>query len=243
MNRFQAIDPKLLHFQPGDTLLDVGCGVGRHVLEMAHLPGRFVGLDWAQWDLRKGAYWYHLMTMEGRAKGPVGFVRGDATRMPFADGFFDHVICTEVLEHVPDDGAVLREMVRVLRPGGTMAIAVPDELLERVYWALSVQYRNTPGGHVRIYRRGQLVNMLRGAGVRPIEARFRHSIEALYWLVHILDSKDLTREGELTSRAGRVLNTISPRLTRAVDRVDAALNFVFPKSIVLYGRKLEQVRA
>lgn len=241
MNRFQAIDPELLQLRPGHRLLDVGCGIGRHVLEMSSsVPGRFVGIDADQYDLLRAAYWHHLMCLEGKAQGSVQFVRGDGGAMPFADGFFDRVVCTEVLEHVADDRAVLTEIVRVLRPGGMLAISVPDELAERLYWSLSSQYRNHPGGHVRIYRRSALAELLRQSGVRPVDVRFRHSLEALYWLFRIIDSKNLTREGKFMTRMGKLLEDISPYLVGVSERCDALGNYLLPKSMVLYGRKMEK---
>ena len=92
---------------------------------------------------------------------------GDALALPFADGAFDRVIASEVLEHIPDDEQAMAELARVLRPGGTMAITVPRCRPEFVNWALSDEYHNVPGGHVRIYRRSQLVERLRAPACGP----------------------------------------------------------------------------
>ena len=56
----------------------------------------------------------------------VTFVAGDATDLPFADASFDMVTMFDLLEHVPDDGAVAREALRVLRPGGWVLVSTPD---------------------------------------------------------------------------------------------------------------------
>lgn len=242
MNRFQAIDPSVLGVRSGDRLLDVGCGVGRTLLELSRLPGLYIGVDWAREDLHRAAYWFKMMRREGSTQGCVYFMQGGAASLPFVDGSFDRVVCTEVLEHVEDDRAVLTELVRVLRPRGVLAIAVPDEYSERMLWQISSQYRNYPGGHVRTYRRRDIPRLLRGNGVRPFAVRFRHSLDAVYWLVRTLDSKNLTREGPLTTRIGRLLGSISPRMTPTLDRIDAVGNYILPKSIVVYGRKLEQQR-
>ena len=94
-------------------------------------------------------------------------VQGDALHLPFADGAFDRVIASEVLEHIPDDVAAMAELARVLRPGGTMAVTVPRCGPELVNWALSDEYHDEPGGHVRIYRRSPLSARLQRAGLGP----------------------------------------------------------------------------
>ena len=97
----------------------------------------------------------------------VGVLRGDATRLPFADASFDAVITSEVLEHIPDDIGALAEMVRVLRPGGVFAATVPTWLPEKINWMLSDEYHAPAavGGHVRIYSATELKAKLRAAGL------------------------------------------------------------------------------
>ena len=87
------------------------------------------------------------------------------SRLPFPDASFDRVIASEVLEHIPDDEAAMAELARVLRPGGSMAVTVPRCGPEFVNWALSDEYHDVPGGHVRIYRRSQLVGRLERTGL------------------------------------------------------------------------------
>src|SRR5947207_12474119 len=99
-------------------------------------------------------------------RGCAGTVQGDATRLPFADGAFDRIIAAEVLEHIPDDRIAMGELVRVLRPGGSIAVTVPRWFPELLNWALSDEYHNVPGGHIRIYRHSTLVDRLRDAGLR-----------------------------------------------------------------------------
>ena len=57
-----------------------------------------------------------------------------------------------MLEHIPADTAAIAELARVLRPGGTLAVTVPRWGPELLNWALSDEYHNVPGGHIRIYR-------------------------------------------------------------------------------------------
>lgn len=95
--------------RPGALLIDVACGGG---LLAPHLPSgyRHVGLDLVVAGLRTA-----------REHG-LEVVRADATALPFADGSADVVVAGEVLEHVPDPLAVVRDCIRVLRVGGTLVI-------------------------------------------------------------------------------------------------------------------------
>ena len=75
------------------------------------------------------------------------------------------MIAAEVLEHIPGDQRAMNEIARVLAPGGIAAVTVPAWLPERICWALSDDYHNVPGGHVRIYTRPELEAKLARAGL------------------------------------------------------------------------------
>jgi ubiquinone/menaquinone biosynthesis C-methylase UbiE len=101
---------------PGARILDAGCGTG---LNLRHLPAGSTGLDINPRNLeliRKRLPQHHA-------------VEGDIEAMPFADGAFGTVLCTEVLEHVPDPAAAIREFRRVLQPGGILIGSVPARSL------------------------------------------------------------------------------------------------------------------
>lgn len=100
------------------VLLDVGCGAG---LLAPHVSGyRHVGVDLVASALRQAGE---------RGVRPV---RADAARLPFATGFADVVCAGEILEHVPDLPAVVAEVCRVLRPGGTLVLdTLADTALSR----------------------------------------------------------------------------------------------------------------
>lgn len=237
LDRYQAIDPQKLCLTPGARLLDVGCGTGRHLLELRHLPGCFVGLDMSRDDLRALHYKLTVMERERPVSATINSVQGDGERLPFADGLFDCVICTETLEHVPDDRLVARELVRVLRPGGTLVISVPDEYSERILWKISYRYRNTPGGHVRIYRRDDIKRLMGESGARPYAIEFRHSLEAVRWIVHSTIDKEWGKPGRISRFLRWLLDTPSHRNWRGLAWFDELANHALPKSIVIYGRK------
>lgn len=104
---------------PGARILDVGCGTGLLAQRLVGEPSvqSVVGCDFSSGMLAHAA-----ARLGGAAKAAL--VRGDAARLPFADGVFDAVISTEAFHWFPDQEAALRELRRVLRPGGRLLLAL-----------------------------------------------------------------------------------------------------------------------
>jgi SAM-dependent methyltransferase len=164
-------------------VLDMGCGAGRHAFEMYKRGADVIALDQDADELSTVSEWFAAMREEGGLpEGAEADVKqGDALDLPFADGEFDRVIASEVLEHIPDDERAISELVRVLRPGGTIAVTVPRWLPEKVCWALSDDYHEVEGGHVRIYKGSELVAKLEDAGLRFLGRDHVHGLHAPYW--------------------------------------------------------------
>ncbi len=148
-----------LALKPGMRVLDAGCGSGRHLCESFRTAGVDVaGVDLKCEDLCQARAYLNLMA--GESSGRWVVARADVTKLPFADRCFDIVICSEVLEHIGDNRAAIQELVRVLKPGGDLVVTVPRYGPERICWALSRAYHQEPGGHIRIYRKGELRTLL-----------------------------------------------------------------------------------
>jgi SAM-dependent methyltransferase len=163
-------------------------------------------------------------------------VQGDALKLPFPEGTFDRVICSEVLEHIPEDEAAMRELARVLRPGGTMAITVPRFGPELVNWALSDEYHNVPGGHIRIYRRSVLEERLSSTGMVVTGHHYAHGLHSPYWWLKCAVGTT-NEDHRLVKLYHRLLVwdiMKKPRSTRFAERV---LSPLMGKSLVLYLRK------
>ena len=173
-----------------------------------------------------------------RATGAGWAVNGDGLALPFADRSFDRVIAAEVLEHVVDDGAAMAELARVLRPGGRLAVTVPRWFPERVCWALSDAYHApaVPGGHVRIYRRRQLLDRLRATGLRPIAAHHAHALHSPYWWLKCAVGVG-NDESRLVQAYHRFLVADIMRPRPAVRSLERALNPVVGKSLVVYAER------
>ena len=107
--------------RPGERILDVACGTGvvaRVAAERVGRTGRVVGLDL---NGRMLAVARGLPPIDG---APLDWCRGDALALPLRDATFDVVLCQQGLQQVPDRQGALREMRRVLRAGGRLAIGV-----------------------------------------------------------------------------------------------------------------------
>ena len=163
-----TVDFRRFPVRPGQRVLDLGCGGGRHAFEVYRRGADVVAFDLDPGELAGVRSMFGAMQEAGEAEPQTGAtaISGDATAMPFGDGTFDRVIAAEILEHVLDDQRAMNELARVLRPGGLAAITVPSLLPERICWALSTEYHEVPGGHVRIYTRVELEAKLARAGLR-----------------------------------------------------------------------------
>ena len=236
IDRLEAVDLDILRLRPGDRVLDMRSGTGRHVLQASLRRCQVVGLDSDFESLRVAGNYINLIDSWGVVQAGVTLMMGWGDRLPFRDAAFDRVICTEVLEHIPDDLSAMREVVRILRPGGTVAFSVPDRLSETILWRQSWQYRNTPGGHVRIYGRRQLAARLKSAGLRLYAVRWRHSMETLYWIARI-GPKDRWDSAGWVKSFRKFLDSKRTRNSRFFYRLEELTNYLFPKSIVFYGRK------
>jgi SAM-dependent methyltransferase len=229
-----------LGLAPGDRVLDVGAGFGRHVYECARRGADVVALDYAEDEVIQTRSTLGAMVDAGEIDIArfKGVLRGDATVLPFADSSFDVVITSEVLEHIQDDVAAIAEMVRVLKPGGTFAATVPAWFPEKVNWMLSDEYHapKSPGGHVRIYSATELRAKLATAGLGLRGSHRAHALHAPYWWLKCAvgptddDHPAVRRYREFLE--WDIVN--EPTSTKVADRV---LSPVLGKSIVFYGEK------
>lgn len=229
-----------LAIRPGDRVLDVGAGFGRHAFEVARRGGRVVALDYAADEVTQTRATIGAMVADGEVSVDqfLGVLQGDATRLPFDDDSFDVVITSEVLEHIQDDVAAIAEMTRVLRPGGVFAATVPSWLPETVNWKLSDEYHapKSVGGHVRIYTATELAAKLRSAGLEVTGRHRAHGLHSPYWWLKCAVGPR-NDDHPLVQRYRRFLEwdiVRQPRSTRAAEKVLAP---VLGKSTVFYARK------
>lgn len=151
----------------GGRILEDGCGVGLYLKRLAQHSRMAVGLEY---DLQRAEQAHqvadHVLAAAGEA-------------LPFSSACYDFILSHEVLEHVADDRTAIEEMVRTLRPGGRMALFVPNRgypfETHGIYWRGEYHFGNIPlvnylprtlrdrlAPHVRVYTRKDLEDLVAG---------------------------------------------------------------------------------
>jgi SAM-dependent methyltransferase len=205
----------------GGVIADVGCSTGYLLedLRRAYPSATLVGLDLVAAGLHKAH----------RLVPSASLLLADVTALPFADASVDAIVSANVLEHVPDDEAALRELRRVLRPGARAALIVPAG--PGLY-----DYYDKLLGHERRYSRGELAGKARDAGFDVVRDAYIGSlIFPAFWAKKKLDRRRhsdpsheeiqrLVQQDIATTQGSRV-GTLTARAERALLRRGIALPF------------------
>ncbi len=238
----QTVDFKHFMLSPGDRVLDLGCGEGRHVISaFVEADVTAIGVDLSLTDLKTTQQKFaDFAEPDNEAKG-FGLAAANALHLPFADDSFDKIICSEVLEHIPDYKSVLREIERVLKPGGLFCASVPRAWPERICWALSEAYHKVEGGHVRIFDAGKLRGQIQALGFHFYHRHWAHALHAPFWWLKCLFWKNQDENGLIKLYHRLLVWDLleRPQLTR---RLEQLLNPVVGKSVVMYFRKAADTR-
>jgi ubiquinone/menaquinone biosynthesis C-methylase UbiE len=231
------MDLDLLEIKGNEYVLDAGCGNGRHVWQVCKAnKGTSVAFDLDMPSLSLAKYMLDQMDEKSETVGKWHMVCGSITNLPFENAQFDRVICSEVLEHIPDDHKAVSELLRVLKPGGILAVSVPSQFAESVCWKISDDYHNTPGGHIRIYKKEQIMDLLRGFNLDIYAVRYKHALHSIYWW-----SKGLFG---LKNEKALIPSTYYKFLVwdiytghKYTKWLENGLNHIIPKSTAVYCRK------
>ncbi|HJL99554.1 MAG: class I SAM-dependent methyltransferase [Acidimicrobiales bacterium] len=235
-----TVDYDRLGAEPGDLVLDMGCGAGRHAFETVRRGCRIVALDQNLEELVDVRNTFAAMINAGELAADVEGqpVSADALKLPFSNETFDRIICSEVLEHIPNDKGAIDELVRVLRPGGSIAITVPAWMAEKICWRLNDEYHapKAVGGHVRIYRKSELRSKINSAGLQPKGWDKAHSLHSPYWWLKCAVGPTNSHNRLVRAYHKFLVWDIvkRPLITRLLDRL---LNPLIGKSVVLYATK------
>jgi ubiquinone/menaquinone biosynthesis C-methylase UbiE len=233
-----TVDFKRIYIKPFLRILDIGCGSGRHTCEAYRYNGIFVvGADLNinnVTDTVKRLGYHEKLGEHGNGKW-AGSV-ADTLYMPFKDQSFDLVICSEVMEHIRDHKQAATEINRVLKPGSDLIISVPRYFPELICWAFSDDYHNVNQGHVRIYKKKEIISLFEKTGLELKSIHFAHSLHTPYWWLKCLAGPSGENSMLIKLYHKFLVWDIMkhPGITRKIEKL---LNPVLGKSIVLYFRK------
>ncbi len=161
--------------QPGEKIIDIGCGDGYYLHLLSNLGISSLQLTGVDYDV-KG-----LEKTKKNLKGKeIRISSGDLmTKLPFADSSFDKTVMSEVTEHLPNDVLGLKEVYRILKPGSVLCLTVPNAnypflwdplnwLLERLFstHVKSGFWAGIWNQHLRLYTPSQITVVLKKAGFR-----------------------------------------------------------------------------
>jgi len=228
-----TVDLDRLDVRAGHLMLDVGCGEGRHCFGALERGAHVVGLD-----LDKQALRLANKPLQSRARqlSTLGeLLCGDAFHLPFGDASFDRVICSEVMEHVHDYEAACAEIARITKPGGRVGITIPTKTSELMYRHLGDDYFESPGGHIRIFSPTQLRDAMARAGLRNQGVGFAHGFHTFYWVLRSIAGLPKADQSRLVALYRLFLIRVTA--SRWMDRLESVLNYICPKSLILYAEK------
>ncbi len=171
MERYERV----LKYLPGrgGTVVDLGCGDGYLSYLIAQRNYRVISVDIAATRLQK--------LKEKREEQSIKLLQADIKRTGLADRTVDTVVCSEVLEHIPDYEEVLQEAYRILKPGGQFIVTVPYKENLKTIICPYCHRAFHPDGHVHRFDRENLAASLHRTGFRVLRQKtFRNK-----FLVHV----------------------------------------------------------
>ena len=162
----QVFKPHAFNLHGCKRILDAGCGNGRYsryILQRADDDALIAAFDLSQSMLKRAR--------RDLRSGRVLQVAADLTRLPYPDEFFDAAVCGWVLEHLPDPAPGLRELARVLQPGGKLLLMTTEDTLTGSMCSRM--------WHCRTYNRHELARVCESCGlgwVRPLYFTHLHRV-------------------------------------------------------------------
>ena len=215
------LDSHLFPADPDYLLLDIGPGDGEHAETFAQ-DRRVVAVEIDEALARTVA--------RRRSPWQLTSCRGDAHQLPIRLESVDGAVIIEVLEHVEDPDEILAETFRVLKPSGSLCVAVPTSYTETVYSRLHPRYLSN-ATHVRVFKKDELCRRIEEQGFVVSHVITENLEPAIAWLVHALLRSDADPTGRVLEHTG-----IDRVVRRAIRRLEKTRGF--GRSVSLARRHL-----
>jgi ubiquinone/menaquinone biosynthesis C-methylase UbiE len=216
----------------GGTLLDMGCGIGDNLNSLKDLGYTLYGLDYSE---------KNIAVAKKFLPEKIDLKQGSVLALPFPSDHFDCITTFEVLEHIGDQYQALREIHRVLKPGGTLIISIPYRHWFPSYYRLI--------GHFRHYTREEVTALLTEFGFGSIRAvpnypRWHRKADYINILLKFLAVMVKPFNRRVTNTTLKLPISKTPLITVLFRRIEktrsreAGLNYdVLPTSTFLYAKK------
>lgn len=226
---------KGVRIRSSHTVIDVGCGYGGLI---GFCAGQGAEVLFVDRDSERLA-----ATEEKIRQSPARAYRAilsDCNPIPIEDDTGDLVVCTEVLEHVPDPAVFLAELVRVAKPGAQLLITVPDARAEQLVAATAPpQYFEEPL-HIRIFNAEEFENLILGAGLQIESRQFFGSFWSIYLPLSYLtappgDEIPVDNPHPITDHWARLWKEVLAHPQG--EAIRTALNKLLPRTQMIIARK------
>lgn len=229
--------------RPEDTVLDVGCGIGGATIFCANQGAHIIFTDTERSKIE---------ALERRLQGsPARRCEGlvsDSQPLPLPDAHATRVIALEVLEHVEEPAAILRELYRVGKPGALYLLAVPDPVGESIQKSIAPAVHFERPNHIHIFQRDEFERLVMASGLQ-IESRHAYSFYWSMWMLLYWASTQAAGQPFVGATHDAISPPYPPLLNDWAklwyqlinlpdgERIRSALDQLMPKSQVIIARK------
>ena len=220
-----------------DTVVDIGCGDGLVCEYAGRVGADVIGVDIEDVLIKQ--------TTERMRNVPARSFRGiitDCAPIPLPEGTATKVICAEVMEHVPDPAAFLKELARIGAPGALYLFSVPAEGVERVMHAMAPKWYGQPPIHIHIYSKDQFLSLIRASGLEIAVVTNWGFYMSFWWIIRMAIGMEKPYDPTPDHPAFPALDVVANTIVYSKHGGGAALRLFedqLPKKLVVVARKPE----
>lgn len=219
--------------KPGMQVVDIGCGDGGYASFCSNS-----GADVTFVDIQESKVRALEERLKDSAKGKIQGIVSECNPIPLSDGFADLVISTEVLEHVRDPKAFLREIVRIGSPDATYVLTVPDARGEHLVETTAHPVYFQEPNHIQIFTSEDFENLVTSCGLEIV----RHDHLSAFWAIFYLLKWATSQPNEVLTDNVHSATYLWTQTWEEVlkhpnaDKIRESLNQAIPKAQMIVAR-------